>query len=129
MVASTVRATGSEVTDTWSLVQRIADMGEPLYAKLEPNGYPDTGETWLSTAGIMARINFPTALAFGRVPGVGTDAARWKGMDASAVARDLLGHDPSAQTIQAIETGLQGRDPAPALVASLILSSPDFERR
>ena len=129
MVVSAVRATGGEVTDAWSLVQKIADMGEPLYAKLEPNGYPDTGETWLSTAGIMARINFPPALTSGRVPGVSPDASRWKGMDAPAIARELLGHDPSAQTLQAIETGLQGRDPAPALIASLILSSPDFERR
>jgi hypothetical protein len=104
-------------------------MGEPLYSKLEPNGYPDIGETWLSTAGIMARINFPTALASGQVPGVSADASRWKGMDASAIARDLLGHDPSAQTLQAIESGLQGKDAAPSLIASLILSSPDFERR
>jgi hypothetical protein len=50
-------------------------------------------------------------------------------MDASAIARELLGHDLSAQTIQAIEAGLQGRDPTPVLIASLILSSPDFERR
>jgi uncharacterized protein (DUF1800 family) len=129
MVASTVRAMGGEVTDAWTLVQKIAEMGEPLYSKLEPNGYPDTGEAWLSTAGIMARINFPTALASGQVPGVRPDASRWKGMDASAIARDLLGHDPSAQTLNAIETGLQGKDPAPSLIASLILSSPDFERR
>jgi uncharacterized protein (DUF1800 family) len=129
MVVSTVRAMGGEVTDAWTLVQKIADMGEPLYSKLEPNGYPDTGETWLSTAGIMARINVPTALASGQVPGVTPDASRWKGMDAAAIARDLLGHDPSAQTLHAIETGLQGKDPAPSLIASLILSSPDFERR
>jgi uncharacterized protein (DUF1800 family) len=129
MVVSTVRAMGGEVTDAWTLVQKIAEMGEPLYSKLEPTGYPDTGETWLSTAGIMARINFPTALASGQVPGVSPDASRWKGMDASAIARDLLGHDPSAQTLNAIETGLQGKDPAPSFIASLILSSPDFERR
>ncbi|MGA3240235.1 MAG: DUF1800 domain-containing protein [Bryobacteraceae bacterium] len=129
MVASTVRAMGGEVTDAWTLVQKIAEMGEPLYSKLEPNGYPDTGEAWLSTAGIMARMNFPTALASGQVPGVSPDGSRWKGMDASAIARDLLGHDPSAQTLNAIETGLQGKDPAPSLIASLILSSPDFERR
>jgi uncharacterized protein (DUF1800 family) len=129
MVVSTVRAMGGDVTDTWSLVQKIGEMGEPLYSKLEPNGYPDTGETWLSTAGIMARINFPTALASGQVPGVSPDASRWKGMDASAIALDLLGHDPSAQTLHAIETGLQGKDAAPSLIASLILSSPDFERR
>jgi uncharacterized protein (DUF1800 family) len=129
MVVSTVRALGSEVTDAWTLVQKIAEMGEPLYSKLEPTGYLDTGETWLSTAGIMARINFPSALVSGQVPGVKPDASRWKGMDAPAIARDLLGHDPSAQTLNAIVTGLEGKDPDPSLIASLILSSPDFERR
>ncbi len=111
-------------------------MGEPLYSKLEPTGYPDTGEAWLSTAGIMARINFPTALASGKVPGVSPDASRWKGKWMHRpLLRDLLGHDPSAQTLHAIETGLiemslrEGKDAAPSLIASLILSSPDFERR
>ena len=33
MAASTIRAMGGEVTDAWSLVQKIADMGEALYAK------------------------------------------------------------------------------------------------
>jgi len=37
-------------------VQKIADLGEPLYNKLEPNGYPNTGDVWLSTAGIMGRM-------------------------------------------------------------------------
>jgi len=27
-------------TDTNTLAQRIADLGEPLYGKLEPTGYP-----------------------------------------------------------------------------------------
>ena len=45
MVVSAVRALGGEATDTFTLVQKIADMGEPLYGKVEPNGYPDTGET------------------------------------------------------------------------------------
>jgi uncharacterized protein (DUF1800 family) len=129
MVVSTVRAMGGEVNDTYALVQKIAEMGEPLYGKLEPNGYPDTGDAWLSAAGIMARMNFPAALANGQVPGVSLDSSRWKGMNGPAVARDLLGHDASAQTLQAIETGVQGTDPAPSYIASLILSSPDFERR
>jgi uncharacterized protein (DUF1800 family) len=129
MVVSTVRALGSEVTDAWTLVQKIADMGEPLYSKLEPNGYPDTGEAWLSTAGLILRMNLPAALAAGQVPGVSADASRWKGMDGPAIARELLGHDASAQTIDTIQTGLQGKDPAPDFIASLILRSPDFERR
>ena len=41
MVASAVRATRGDTTDTFALVQRIADLGEPLYGKIEPTGYPD----------------------------------------------------------------------------------------
>ncbi len=129
MVVSTVRALGGEVSDAWTLVQRVAEMGEPLYSKLEPNGYADTGEAWLSTAGIMARMNFPAALVSGQIPGVSLDSARWNGVEEGAIARDLLGHDASAQTLKAIETGLPDKNPPSSLVASLILSSPDFERR
>jgi uncharacterized protein (DUF1800 family) len=129
MAVGTVRAMGGEVTDAWTLVQRVAEMGEPLYSKLEPTGYPDTGESWLSTVGLFARVNFPAALASGRIPGVSLDSSRWQGMDGPAIARDLLGRDASPQTLTAIETGLQGKNPDPSLIASLILSSPDFERR
>jgi uncharacterized protein (DUF1800 family) len=129
MAVSTVRAMGGEVNDAWPLVQKIAEMGEPLYSKLEPTGYPDTGESWLSTAGLFARMNFPAALASGHLPGVVLDSSRWKGMDGPAIARDLLGRDASPQTLTAIDTGLQGKNPDPSLIASLILSSPDFERR
>jgi uncharacterized protein (DUF1800 family) len=129
MIASTVRAMHGDVTDTYALVQKIADMGQPLYSKIEPNGYPNTGEAWLSTAGIMGRINFSTALASGLVPGVSIDPSRWEGKDKPAIARDLLGHDASAQALSALEEGLQGKDPSPAFIASLILGSPDFQRR
>jgi uncharacterized protein (DUF1800 family) len=65
MVVSAVRAVGGEATDTYTLVQKIAELGEPLYNKLEPNGYPNTAEAWLSTAGVMGRMNFSAALASG----------------------------------------------------------------
>lgn len=118
-----------EVTDTFTLVQKIADMGEPLYNKLEPNGYPNTGEAWLSTAGIMGRMNFSTALASGLVPGVMPDASILAGKEEPAIARDLLGHDPSPQTQAAIQAGLDGKTPTPPFIASLVLGSPDFQRR
>ncbi len=129
MVVSTVRALGGQVNDAWTLAEKVAEMGEPLYSKLDPNGYADTGEAWLSTAGIMARMNFPAALVSGQVPGVSLDSARWNGAEEDAIARDLLGHDASAQTLKAIETGLGDKKPPSSLIASLILSSPDFERR
>ncbi len=129
MVVSAVRAVGGEATDTYTLVQKIADLGEPLYNKLEPNGYPNTGEAWLSTVGVMGRMNFSAALASSLVPGVSLDPARLAGKDYSAIARDLLGRDASPQTQAAIQKGLEGKDQTPPFIASLVLSSPDFQRR
>ena len=129
MAASTIRAMGGEMTDAWSTVQRVSDMGEALYAKMEPTGYPDVAETWLGATAVIARMNFAAAIASGEVPGVSVDATRWQGMDQVSIARALLGHDASKQTLDAIATGLEGRNPSPAVVASLVLGSPDFERR
>jgi uncharacterized protein (DUF1800 family) len=139
MVVSAVRAVGGETSDASMLVQRIADLGEPLYAKVEPNGYPNTGDGWLSTSGLMARMNFSTALTAGQI--VGVDPARLEGSsakallqkDKAAIARELLGHEASPQTMAALEKGLAGQDQTPpsiaSLIASLVLASPDFQRR
>jgi len=129
MVVSAVRALGGEAGDAFTLVQKIADLGEPLYNKLEPNGYPNTGEAWLSTVGVMGRMNFSAALASGLVPGVTTDPSRLAGKDYPAIARELLGHDASGQTQAALEKGLEGKEQTPLFIASLVLGSPDFQRR
>jgi uncharacterized protein (DUF1800 family) len=129
MVVSAVRALGGDAVDAFTLVQKIADLGEPLYNKLEPNGYPNTGDAWLSTVGVMGRMNFSAALASGLVPGVTTDPARLAGKDYPAIARELLGHDASAQTQAALEKGLEGKEQTPLFIASLVLGSPDFQRR
>ncbi|MEO8371106.1 MAG: DUF1800 domain-containing protein [Candidatus Solibacter sp.] len=129
MAASTIRAMGGELTDAWSTVQRVAEMGQPLYAKIEPTGYPDVAETWLGATAAIARMNFAAAVAAGEVPGVSVDASRWQGLDQASIARSLLGHEASPQTLEALATGLAGKNPSPAVVASLVLGSPDFERR
>jgi uncharacterized protein (DUF1800 family) len=129
MVVSAVRAMGGEATDTFTLVQKIADLGEPLYGKLEPTGYPETGEGWLSTANLLGRMNFATTLASGQVPGVKVDGSRLEGKDAAAIAREVLGRPASDQTLEALAKGLEGKEPMARMVASLVLSSPDFQRR
>jgi uncharacterized protein (DUF1800 family) len=129
LVAGAIRALGGEVTDAWTLVQKVSDMGETLYGKVDPTGYPDAPETWLSATGIMARINFVAALVAGQTPGVSVDVSRWKGKDNAEIARDLLGREASKQTLDAIAAGLEGRDPSPPVIASLVLGSPEFERR
>jgi uncharacterized protein (DUF1800 family) len=129
MAASTIRATGADMTDAWATVQKVSDMGEALYAKTEPTGYPDVAETWLGATAAIARMNFGAAVASGELPGVTVDASRWRGMDNAAIARSLLGHDAARQTLDAIAAGLEGKNVSPAVVASLVLGSPDFERR
>lgn len=129
LAASTLRAMNADVTDAAVTVQKISEMGESLYARIDPNGYPDVAETWLGATAAIARMNFGADVASGRIPGVSVDPARFHGADNASIARTLLGRDPSPETLEAIDAGLAGRNPSPAVVASLVLGSPDFERR
>ncbi len=129
MVVSAVRGLNAETLDTFILAQRVAEMGEPLYAKEPPTGYKDTAEAWLSTANVLARVNFAQALMKGQVPGVKVDSSRLQGKDAAEIARELLHCDISEETLTAIQKGLQGKQPEPGLIAGLILSAPEFQRR
>jgi uncharacterized protein (DUF1800 family) len=129
LAASTIRAMGAEVTDAWPTTQKISEMGQALYGKTEPTGYPDVAETWLGATAAIARMNFGAAIASGEVPGVSIDWSRWRGMEQASIAKSLLGHDASKQTLDAMAAGLEGKNASPAVVASLVLGSPDFERR
>jgi uncharacterized protein (DUF1800 family) len=129
MAVSAVRALNGDVTDTFALAQRIADLGEPLYGKLEPTGYPNTGDGWTNTAGILGRINFATAVSSGQVYGVKVDISRFNFKDPAAVAGEVLSMAPSATTLAAIEKGIQEKEATPSLLTTLVMSSPDFQRR
>jgi len=124
---------GAEVTDTFVLAQRINDLGEPLYGKVEPTGYPNTGEAWLNTANLMGRMNFAAALAGGKVPGVKPPQSTGKtGNDAADIAKQVLAGEASPQLINALRDGLGKRatDPGAApLITGLVLGSPDFQKR
>jgi uncharacterized protein (DUF1800 family) len=129
MVVSAARAFNADTNDTFTLVQKVADLGEPLYGKLEPTGYSNNGETWLSTAGVMGRMNFSSALISGAIPGVKPDLSSLGGKDAAAIGRQILGHDMSPQTAVAIDQGAQNRSAEPLFIGSMVLGSPDFQRR
>jgi uncharacterized protein (DUF1800 family) len=129
MVVSAVRALNGEVTDTFTLAQKISDLGEALYGKVEPTGYPNTGEAWLNTASVLGRINFATALASGPIAGVKLDSSRLEGKDAKAIAREVLARDPLPETQEAIQKGLEGKEPTARFLAGLAMGSPEFQRR
>ena len=69
-VVSAVRASGSSVASARELSRRIGLMGMPLYQQQPPTGYKDTAEAWVSTSGMLARLNFAADLGAGRVPGL-----------------------------------------------------------
>jgi uncharacterized protein (DUF1800 family) len=75
-VVSAVRASGAEVEDARGLAGRIASMGMPLYQQQPPTGYKDTAEPWVSTSGLLARLNLALDLAAGKVRGVSADPSR-----------------------------------------------------
>jgi uncharacterized protein (DUF1800 family) len=129
VVVSAVRALNGEVTDTFTLAQRIADLGEPLYGKVEPTGYPNTGEGWTNSAGILGRINFATALATSQIPDVKVDISRFNFKTPAAMAGELLGIAPPLSMVSAIEKGIQGKEATPSILASVVMSSPEFQRR
>jgi uncharacterized protein (DUF1800 family) len=133
-VVSAVRASGADVREASALAQRVAQMGMPLYQQQPPTGYKDTAEAWVSTSGLLARLNFALDLAAGRVRGVALRADQLAphagdgAMIADAMAARLLPaglSEPTRRTL-ASESG-QGLDPA--RVAGLILGSPEFQRR
>jgi len=120
-VVSAVRASGAEVRSAAALAQRVAQMGMPLYLQQPPTGYKDTAEAWVSTSGLLARLNFALDLAGGRVRGVSVPAS---GLHAEQLVPAGLS-DTTRRTLAA-ESG-QGLDAA--RMAGLILGSPEFQRR
>ncbi len=75
-VVSAARASGAEVDDARALAARVAAMGMPLYQQQPPTGYKDTADAWVSTSGLLARLNLALDLAAGKVRGVSADPSR-----------------------------------------------------
>jgi uncharacterized protein (DUF1800 family) len=84
MVASAVRAASASVDVAFPLVNQVAQLGEPLYRKLEPTGYSNSSAQWANSAGLMARMNFALQLASNKVPGVKVETDPAKADDALA---------------------------------------------
>ena len=131
MIASAVRSTGAEVSFAAPLGQQLAQLGQPLYRKQEPTGYSSLAADWVNSAALLSRMNFALALAQNRIPGVKVDTARFGSeADPKAIGRLLTGRDISEQTQAAIQAKMaEQKDVTPALVAGLVMGSPEFQRR
>ena len=128
LIVSAVRATNAQVDFAIPLATQIAQLGEPLYRKIEPTGYSSANSEWVNSAALLARMNFALALADNRVPGSKVDIDPFEN-DPAEIARRVLFHNPSQQTLDSIQRVLAQRVPSPALTTGLVLGSPDFQRR
>jgi hypothetical protein len=109
-------------------------MGMPLYMDQPPTGYKDTAEAWVSTGGLLARLNFALDLAAGRLAGVHVDptalaptASSSHDLVATMAAR-LLPAGLSEATEKTLDSQA-GSGLDAARMAGLILGSPEFQRR
>jgi len=123
MAVSALRATGATLNKPLPLVNQIAAMGEPLYRKQEPTGYPNASQDWMSSSGLMGRMNLAMDLTADRLPGVSVDSSHFAANPTES-AHALLLADASKGTLDAI-----GAQADPQTVAGMLLGSPDFQRK
>ena len=69
VVASALRAMDAQPDTTPRTAQLVARLGQPIFGRQTPDGWPDRGDAWMNTGAILNRINFGLAVAAGRVPG------------------------------------------------------------
>lgn len=70
LVISAVRATGGEVTRTRTLNEALEAMGEPIYHREPPTGFPDHAAAWINPGLLLNRMSFGIRLATGGLRGV-----------------------------------------------------------
>jgi len=128
MVVSSARALDANVIDGWGLANEVKTLGEPLYRKLEPTGYSNLNAEWVNSASLLGRMNFALQLAQSHVESVKVDVSRF-GDDPNQVAKALMFRAMSSQTRAAIDKALEDKQKNPALVAAMVIGSPDFQKR
>lgn len=113
VVASAMRAMNAQPDSTPRTALTVAYLGQPIYGHQAPNGWPETGESWMNTGAILNRINFGMAVAAGRLPGVnfanipGLDSLRNapRAKQVDAVVADVLSGIASPDTRKVLENG------------------------
>jgi uncharacterized protein (DUF1800 family) len=74
-VVATLRASNAE-TDAGALLDWLRRMGQPIYGRVTPDGWPDVASEWLSDNDLLTRLNFATALMMNQVRGTKVDIAK-----------------------------------------------------
>jgi uncharacterized protein (DUF1800 family) len=144
LVVSIYRTLGGQPDSLGRSVQLAARLGQPLWGRLTPDGWPDDAAVWMNTGAILQRIRLGLDAGMGRIPGVRVadrpalaPAARVDSVialvmhgEVSSETRSILltGHNPLAERVITNETSMPGTLSFPALVG-LAIGAPEFQRR
>jgi uncharacterized protein (DUF1800 family) len=93
-------------------------MGQPLYFAQPPTGYADDAPAWVSSGALVGRINFAIALAGNRIRGISVARA--------SDPLSLAGVRLSDETRKVIA---ERKTDDPAVIAGLVIGSPEFQRQ
>jgi uncharacterized protein (DUF1800 family) len=126
--ASALRALDADVRDTSALGQQLAAMNQPLYGRVDPNGYPDEADAWSASVGLLARMKFAHALVSDQIAGVTVDTRTLGAPGVGRALLTLIGIDPAPDLVTAIQSAADG-DPAPPPLTAVVIGSPDFQKR
>ena len=137
LVASILRVMNAAPDTTQQSVQLVARLGQPIFGRLTPDGWPDQASAWMNTGALMNRINLGARVSTNQIPGI--NLAAWKPRASLSAMTDaqqvdgvidaLLGGDASAEVRQAL-LGVQATGPQRiSELVSIVIGSSDFQRR
>ncbi|MEL6616595.1 MAG: DUF1800 domain-containing protein, partial [Bacteroidota bacterium] len=133
LVVSAVRATGARMERTKALASYLEKMGEPIYHREPPTGFPDHAAAWINPGLLLNRMSFGLRLALGQIRGVRVDLDALTGgqepESAEAALRSygavLLPGRDLGPTLDTLEQMVRAQDVAARVDAAAQAASPD----
>src|SRR6266480_890117 len=109
-IAAAIRALNAETSADPDTADWSKRMGQQMFGRVTPDGYPDRAEQWLTAGALLARFNFASALATNKLKGTHFHPAQlFRDVDlnnrqavADRLTKTLLTSDVSAQTREAL---------------------------
>jgi uncharacterized protein (DUF1800 family) len=113
LVASALRAVNAQPDTTPRTAQIVARLGQPIFGRQTPDGWPDRGDAWMNTGAILNRINFGLSLAAGQVPDAPLNnwpdyaslSTQPRARQVDGVIKSMLGGQASTETRQVLMSG------------------------
>jgi uncharacterized protein (DUF1800 family) len=145
LVASILRVMDAAPDTTARGVQLIARLGQPIFGRSTPDGWPDHGDAWMNAGALLNRVNLGAQAGANQLPNV--IVARWAARArlselavaelVDAVARETLAGDASPATRDVLRSvsappATAAQPQRIAYLANLVgvaIGSSDFQRR